>query len=172
MKSLQANTSPRWLLVALVLLALMSQGCTWRGYAGYAASEQHHALQVSAHVDFIVIGGSTRVKVGPNIAEMGVGAEVGWSVPDDGEFFYCYGGLNVLNLGVVDEEFRVGAGSPYAQIGWGICEDSSNDTGTCYTLGLDTEAMVRFGPTEVEPFFGVVFGVNLFTAHKHAAPRR
>ena len=129
-------------------------------------SEQHHAVQLSAHADFIVAGASARAKVGPDIAEAGIGAEVGWSLPEKGEFFYGYLGLNFLNVGVIDEQFRIGAGSPYAQIGWGICEDSSNKTATCYTLGLEAEAMVRFAPTEVEPFYGLVFGINLHTASR------
>ena len=155
-----------WNLIVLLLLGLMSQGCLYRGYGGYAYSDQHHAVQVSAHMNALVLGAAARAKIGPGITEVAIAGEVGLGTPEGDQFFYTYVGVNALNLGVIDQKFRLGVGSPWAQAGWGICEEYAGRSGVCYTIGVEAEAVVRFGPAEVEPFFGVVFGINEYEIPK------
>jgi hypothetical protein len=150
------------LLLAIILVGLGSQGCFVRGYGGYSLSPERQAAQVSLHADMLMWGLSARARVGETIQEAAIAIEGGVSVPEDKQFFYAYVGVNVFQGGAIDGEFRWGSGSPWAHVGWGWCDGSpsSQQTGTCYTVGLDAEASVRFAPLELEPFLGISVGMN------------
>ena len=143
----------------LALAVLVGQGCFLRGNLGYVLAEQHPAATLNAHVDVGYFGAGVRARVGENIQEAGAALEAGISVPEGDLLLYAYGGVNVLQAGIIDERFRFGAGSPWIEAGVGYCFVREKGQGLCATVGLDAEATLRFDPFEVEPYVGVTFGV-------------
>ena len=73
----------------------------------------------------------------------------------------------LLSLGryLIDGDGRIGAGSPWLQLGGGWCT-GDEQSGTCTTLNLDTEYSLRFGPFEAEPYIGVSLGVFFYNIPK------
>jgi hypothetical protein len=129
---------------------------------GYVSAERHPATTLNGHVDLGYLGAGVRGRLGKNIQEAGAAIEAGLTVPDGDLLLYAYGGVNVLQAGLVDDRLRFGAGSPWVEAGAGYCFKVERGQGVCATVGIDAEATLRFAPFEVEPYFGVTIGVVVF----------
>ncbi len=154
-----------------VLCALVLSGCFARTNAGYSFGPEHPAVNINAHANFALWGAALRGCFAGNIQEVGLAVEggipfLGNQPKADGDFIsYMYAGVNVLQLGLIDGDGRIGAGSPWLQLCGGWCT-GDEQSGTCTTLNLDTEYSLRFGPFEAEPYIGVSLGFFFYNIPK------
>ncbi|MDP6934729.1 MAG: hypothetical protein QGG40_17545 [Myxococcota bacterium] len=166
-------------LFALLLPATVLQGCSVRGNVGRVASQQHDALAVDVYADYLLVGAGIRTRLGEDIQEAGLALEVGYSGRLQGVDFLPVGspldnmgvfghiGVTPLYVGLLDEQLRWGAVSPWIEAGLGWCWETP-DTRWCAYVAGDAERSRRFAPFEPEAFVGMKGGLMYVPGDTHS----